>query len=89
MTELLETPVEVRCADAGGVVAVRAPGGAWRTVERTLNRWRVETDWWREPVAREYHRCLLTPDRPAGAGECVELHHDLVAGRWMLSRRYD
>ena len=83
MTELYELPTEVRLAtDGRRVQAIRLPEG-WRLVERTSNRWLVETDWWREPVSRDYRRCLTR------SGECVEIYHDLGTDAWHLARRYD
>jgi len=82
MTELYELPTEVRLAAGGGIQAIRLPEG-WRLVERTSNRWLVETDWWREPVSRDYRRCVTR------SGECVEVYHDLALDSWHLARRYD
>lgn len=82
MTELFDLPVEVRLAGDGRVEALRLPEG-WRVVTRTVNRWLVEIDWWRDPVRREYRRCLVR------SGGCVELYHDLETGAWHLARRYD
>ena len=82
MTELVDVPVEVRPGAGGAVEAVRLPEG-WRLVARTTNRWVVETDWWRQPVRREYRRCVTR------AGDCIELSLDLDDGRWRLVRRYD
>jgi hypothetical protein len=82
MTELLDIPTEVRLSDDGRIEALRLPEG-WRVVARTTSRWLVETDWWREPVRREYRRCTTR------AGECVEVFRDLDTGAWRLGRRYD
>jgi hypothetical protein len=82
MTELLDEPTDVRLSLDGRVEAVRLPEG-WRTVARTTSRWLVEIDWWREPVRREYRRCLTRTH------ECVELYLDLETGAWHLARRYD
>jgi hypothetical protein len=82
MTELLNLPVEVHLTDDGRVDSVRLPEG-WRVVARTTTRWLVETDWWRQPVEREYRRCTTR------GGECVELYRDLRTGAWFLGRRYD
>ena len=82
MTELLCIEVAVRTDAAGALTAVRTPAG-WRAVTRTVNRWLVETDWWRDPVRRDYRRCLLA------GGDCIELYCDLETGIWSLSRRYD
>jgi hypothetical protein len=82
VTELFDLPVEVRLGGDGRVEALRLPVG-WRVVTRTLNRWLVEIDWWREPVRRDYRRCLVR------SGDCVELYHDLGTDAWHLARRYD
>lgn len=82
MTELLDGTVEVRASSNGAPVAVRA-AGRWVEVEAVALTWRVETDWWRTPVARDYVRCLLA------GGECVDVYRDLQTGEWFWSRRYD
>jgi hypothetical protein len=82
MTELLEGAVDVRTDANGWPVAVRT-GPAWRRVTEVVNAWRVETDWWRIPVGRDYVRCLL------GDGDCVDLYRDLETGEWHRERRYD
>ena len=55
----------------------------WGRVAEVVNTWRVETDWWRTPVGRDYVRCLLDD------GECVDLYRDLETGAWHRERRYD
>jgi hypothetical protein len=83
VTELLEAAEgEVRTGPDGGPAAVRT-GGGWREVTRTVNRWVVETDWWRVPVRREYRRCLVA------GGDCLELCRELDSPRWSVVRRYD
>jgi len=82
MTELLDGSVEVRGADPATPEALRTEAG-WRRVERVVTRWVVDTDWWRQPIRREYLRCLLA------GGECCEVYRDLDAGGWSWSRRYD
>ncbi len=83
MTELLEgSEAKVRTGPDGGPVAVRI-GGGWRRVTGTVNRWIVETDWWREPVRREYRCCLVD------GGDCLELCRELDTPRWTVVRRYD
>ncbi|MBV9100827.1 MAG: hypothetical protein JO198_07255, partial [Candidatus Dormibacteraeota bacterium] len=66
----------------GELTAVHTRAG-WRRVEELALTWRVETDWWRAPVRRDYARCLLA------GGECVELYRDLDTGSWHWARRYD
>lgn len=82
MTELLEGALEVRPQADGLPAALRTPTG-WRDVAEIASRWRVETDWWRRPVLRDYFRCLLSD------GECVDVYQDLATATWHWSRRYD
>jgi hypothetical protein len=85
VTELLDAGEgeQVRvAADGSSPTAVRT-GGGWRPVTHTVNRWVVETDWWRMPVRREYRRCLVA------GGDCLELCRDLDTLRWTVVRRYD
>ena len=82
MTELLAGGAEVCTGSDGELTAVRTRAG-WRRVEELALTWRVETDWWRAPVRRDYARCLLA------GGECVELYLDLDTGSWHWARRDD
>jgi hypothetical protein len=82
MTELLEGAVEVRVSDDGVLLALRI-GSRWRTVEEVANTWRVETDWWRDAVRRDYMRCVMSD------GECVDVYRDLDGDDWHWVRRYD
>jgi hypothetical protein len=82
MTELLDGAVEVRVSDQGMPQGLRS-GGGWVGVDEVALVWRVETDWWRAPVRRDYVRCLLAD------GECVDIYRDLLSGAWFWSRRYD
>ncbi len=82
MTELLEGALEVRQDDAGAPSALRTAAG-WRDVVEVASRWRVEADWWRLPVRRDYFRCLLAD------GECADVYLDLAAAAWHWSRRHD
>jgi hypothetical protein len=82
MTELLESTLEVRTDEGGRPVAIQT-GQGWGRVAEVVNTWRVETDWWRTPVGRDYVRCLLLD------GECIDLYRDLVTGEWHRERRYD
>ena len=82
VTELFEGIVEVRTGVDGRPVAIRN-GSRWVPVAEVVNAWRVETDWWRIPVGRDYVRCLLDD------GDCVDLYRDLETGAWQRERRYD
>jgi hypothetical protein len=52
-------------------------------VEQVNERWRVDEEWWRGRVWREYF--ILT----TSTGLLVELFHDLLTGEWYVQRVYD
>ena len=59
---------------------VRMPGKPARTVEAVLERWRIDDEWWRKPISREY-RVVVLDD-----GRNVTLYHDLLEGNWYAQR---
>jgi hypothetical protein len=46
------------------------------------NQWRVEEDWWRRPVSRDYYKL-------AGRRMLALVYRDLLDGTWHLERIYD
>ena len=52
-------------------------------VQAIAKRWRVDVDWWRGRVWREYFK--LT----AHTGLLVIVYRDLLTGQWYLQRLYD
>lgn len=52
-------------------------------VEYIAKQWRIDVDWWRTTVRREYYK-LSTTD-----GLLVIIYHDLLNGQWYLQRLYD
>ena len=74
-------PVPVRLTAAGAPAQLRQPQG-WVRVAQVLDRWVVETGWWRaapgEPIRRTTWRVLLADAR------CCELTE--TGGRWALTR---
>src|SRR4029077_13718762 len=81
MTELLAParPVRVRL-DADGVPTHLESAAGWQAVTRVLNYWRIDCDWWRSPVSREYWR-LLIDDQLALGCYCHRAHAEWVVGR--------
>ena len=63
--------------------ATLTASGSWGTPAAPANRWLVEVDWWRRPVAREYWK-LVVSDRVL-----CEVYHDLDQDAWFLERVYD
>ena len=72
--------VTVRTDENGEPVHVRMPGKPARTVEAVLERWRIDDEWWRQPISREY-RVVILDD-----GRNVTLYHDLLEGNWYAKR---
>jgi hypothetical protein len=48
-----------------------------------MRRWRIDVDWWRGRVWREYFKLVTR------TGLLVEVYHDLVGGQWYVQRLYD
>jgi hypothetical protein len=57
--------------------------GQAHRVQGIAKRWRVDIDWWRGRVWREYFK--LTTH----TGLLVVLYRDVLTGRWYLQRLYD
>ncbi len=55
--------------------------GRWHWVKLICNTWSVDTDWWAEPIQRDYYK-LYTWDKLL----CVVY---LEAGQWYLERVMD
>jgi hypothetical protein len=57
--------------------------GRTHQVQGIAKRWRVDVDWWRDRVWREYFK--LTTH----TGLLVILYRDVLTDRWYLQRLYD
>ena len=57
--------------------------GRRHPVTRVMRRWRIDVDWWRGRVWREYFKLVTR------TGLLVEVYHDLVGGEWFVQRLYD
>jgi hypothetical protein len=71
-------PVDVRTDDEGEPVHVRFPGRPARRVAAVREAWRIDDEWWRRPISRDYRAVVLDDGRP------VTLYHDLLDGRWYV-----
>ena len=82
MTRLLHAhPAIEPELDAGGaLVAIRWAGR--REPVEVCNRWRVDENWWREPIARDYFKVV-------GTRWLALIYYDRVSGSWHLERLYD
>jgi hypothetical protein len=54
-------------------------GGRWR-VESIGEIWRVDDEWWRQPISRRYVDVVLE------GGKHVVLFEDLTTGQWWIQQ---
>ncbi len=74
--------VEVE-TDADGIPTRLRMNGVTHGEVGICNRWLVDDDWWREPVARHYYK-LVTRD-----GLLCTVYLDEIRGTWHLERIFD
>jgi len=70
-------------ADASGVPQRLRMDGVTSGEVGICNRWRVDDDWWRAPIARAYFK-LVTRD-----GLLCVIFLDEIRGTWHLERIFD
>jgi hypothetical protein len=82
MTRLLSPPaaIKVTLSDDGTPAFIT---GAFSGALDPITRWKVETEWWKKPVVREYWKALLNSNL------LCEIYHDLGGDEWFLERVYD
>jgi hypothetical protein len=82
MTRLLSPPavVEVTLSADGTPSFIT---GEFSSSLDPIARWKVETEWWNQPVIREYWKALLNNSL------LCELYHDLSSDEWFVERVYD
>ncbi|HEY0492229.1 MAG TPA: hypothetical protein VGD57_02010 [Candidatus Dormibacteraeota bacterium] len=84
MTELLAPPRSVRVRlDQEGLPTHLESAAGWQPVTRVLNRWRIDCEWWRSPVSREYWRLLIDDDL------ALECYCNRATSEWFVERVYD
>ena len=84
MTELLAPARRVRVrVDGDGVPTHLESAAGWQPVTRVLNRWRIDCDWWRSPISREYWRLLIDDDL------ALECFYNRASAEWFVERVYD
>ena len=68
-----------RCPPRDDKLGTREGGNRvdWRDVDRVVDLWEVDTEWWTaEPVRRRYWRLALSD------GGLVTVYRDLITGHW-------
>jgi hypothetical protein len=63
-------------ADAAGRPLALLEHGRRRRIERVQDVWRIDEEWWREPISRRYLSLLLED------GALRTVFQDLTDGRW-------
>jgi hypothetical protein len=64
-------PATVECDDQHRPVTLDGV-----SIEIILESWRIDDEWWRQPIARCYHAVLLD------GGKRVVLFEDIITGSW-------
>jgi hypothetical protein len=72
--------VSVRTDEYGEPIHVRMPGKPARRVAVVRECWRIDDEWWRQAISREYRTIVLDD------GRVVTLYHDLLDGSWYAQR---
>lgn len=70
----------VRTDDEGDPLFVRLPGKTARRVAVVREQWRIDDEWWRQAISREYHTIVLDD------GAVLTLYHDLLDDSWYVQR---
>ena len=75
----LATPRAIRVrADAHEQPVAVWSGGRWNRIEAIRERWRIDDEWWRDPVSREYHVVVLQ------GGRLATIYRDRLRSTWFL-----
>lgn len=51
--------------------------GGGQAVEAVLESWRIDDEWWRQPISRRYYEVVLD------GGKRVVVFEDLLTGAWL------
>jgi hypothetical protein len=68
-------PVRVQTSKRDHPTAIGS-GQHQQPVREIQDVWRIDDEWWREPISRLYYRVLLAN------GHVRTVYHDLITGDW-------
>jgi hypothetical protein len=71
-------PVAVRSNEQGDPVHVRLPRKPDRSVTFIRERWRIDDEWWRRTISRDYLIVILDDEK------VLTLYHDLLTDEWYV-----
>lgn len=66
--------------DQGTPIALVTPQGQQIPVTQIQESWRIDDEWWREPLHRHYYRLLFQN------GRLCTIYHDTVEDAWFEQR---
>ena len=69
-------PLHVRLGSDDLPAFVRFPGRPARKVAAVRESWRIDDEWWRDPISRRYFEVVLNE-----GGQFV-IYSDLLTGEW-------
>ena len=72
----LNVPQPVRVETGEGETPTAVHGSCRLGVMVIRDRWRIDDEWWRQPISRLYFQLVL------GDGRCDTLYRDLLTGQW-------
>lgn len=72
--------VTVEFDESGLMTVGRADGRTVGKVEAILESWRIDDEWWRQPISRAYLELMLE------GGKRVVVFQDLVTGLWFMQQ---
>jgi hypothetical protein len=72
--------VEVVLDERGEPAIVKRTAGNEKRIESIGETWRIDDEWWREPIARTYYEVLLH------GGARLVLFMDLVTQEWFVQK---
>jgi hypothetical protein len=77
----LPHPVEVELDSEGLPQTVRSCTTAEGTaIDTIMEVWRIDDEWWRQPISRHYVEVVLQ------GGRHLVLYEDLVTGDWYMQK---
>ena len=76
---LIPKEVQVTANETGEPIAVILKNRQ-RRVRRIKNTWRIEDDWWKEEIARQYFELDLD------SGSSITMFYDLLSRKWYQQR---
>ncbi len=74
------SPVQVRTDRKGHPIEIRRGARGWKggRVASIQETWKIDDEWWRQPISRLYRQVILEN------GKMMTLYRDLTDGSWYV-----